>query len=76
MIKLQGEEIVQNEQHHHEQMQMNQEILSAAQKSAKNSEENMKYAKMSSVDSAVARDLQAKQLVYQKANFWLNYWNK
>ena len=76
MIKLQGEEIVQYEQHHHEQMQMNQEILSAAQKSAKNSEENMKYAKMSSVDSAVARDLQAKQLVYQKANFWLNYWNK
>ena len=75
MIRLQEESIIQAEQHHHDQMEMNQKILDEAQKSAKNSEECKKYEEIRALNSSQALNYEKGQYAYQKANFWLNYYN-
>ena len=50
----------------------NQEILETAQATMNNTAVAAKYAQIAAVNSEITAQLSAKQLAYQKAEFWLN----
>lgn len=71
VINLQGKAIVQQAQANAALYQQNQQILETAQATMNNTAIAAKYAAISATNSTLALKLQAKDLAYQKADFWL-----
>lgn len=71
VIELQGKAIIQQAQANAAIMEQNQRILETAQATMQNTAVAAKYAQICAVNSELSLKLQAKDLAYQKADFWL-----
>lgn len=71
VIELQGKAIIQQAQANAAIMEQNQHILETAQATMQNTAVAAKYAQICAVNSELSLKLQAKDLAYQKADFWL-----
>ena len=74
MIELQSVQIIQQARTNARLAnitQQNQHILNAAEAAAENTADAAKYARMAAINSELTKRLAAKQLAYQRVDFWL-----